>query len=112
MSTNGKDILTQAEEIEGGTEGESSFVVLTDDDGNDVELEYLDRITYEGCDYAVMIPPEGDDEDDDEAADVLILKIEAGSDETDSYTVVEDDETLSAVFEIFKDRFKDFFDFE
>ena len=112
MSAKGKDILTHSEDIGDESEGESSFIVLTNDDGNDLELEYLDRITYDGCDYAVMIPPESDDNDDDEASDVLILKIEAGEDDTDSYTVVEDDDTLSAVFEIFKDRFKDLFDFE
>lgn len=92
-------------------ESEETVVVLTDDDGNDLELEYLDRISYKGSEYAVMIPPETDD-DSDEAADVVILRVEPNDDDTESYIAVEDENILKEVFEVFKERFKDYFDFE
>ena len=92
-------------------ESEKTVVVLTDDDGNDLELEYLDRISYNGSEYAVMIPPETDD-DSDEAADVVILRVEPNDDDTESYIAVEDENILKEVFEVFKERFKDYFDFE
>lgn len=96
------------------SENDMNIIVLTDEEGNELELEYLDRVTFDGCEYAVMIPCDDDEsgDDSDEAADVIILRIDPGSDDTDSYSVVEDDDILAHVFEIFKDRFKDLFDFE
>ena len=46
---------------------------------------------------------------------MVILKVEDSDDdsdeETESYVSVEDEETLTKVFEIFKDKFKNEFDF-
>ena len=94
-------------------EYEGKIIVLTDDEGKELELEYLDRIAYKGNSYAVLIPPETDEDDDsDEAADVVILRIEKKENDTESYDVVDDENVLSEVFEIFKERFKEYFDFE
>ena len=84
---------------------EASIIVLTDDEGNDVEFEFLDTIEYEGDEYIVLME---NVEDNDE---VVILKIESLDDENENYVGVDDEETLNAVFKIFKDRFKDEFDF-
>ena len=46
--------------------------------------------------------------------EVVILKVEDNDDEEseeESYVSVEDEETLNKVFEIFKEKFKDDFDF-
>lgn len=85
-------------------EYEVEMVTLYDEDGNGIELELLDIIDYEGDSYAVMLPP-----DDDE---VVIMLLEELNDEEDAYAPVEDDETLTAIFEIFKEKFKDEFNFE
>ena len=84
---------------------EASIIVLTDDEGNDVEFEFLDTIEYEGDEYIVLME---NVEDNDE---VVILKIERLDDENENYIGVDDEETLNAVFKIFKDRYKDEFDF-
>lgn len=84
---------------------EASIIVLTDDEGNDVEFEFLDTIEYEGDEYIVLME---NVEDNDE---VVILKIESLDDENENYIGVDDGETLNAVFKIFKDRYKDEFDF-
>ena len=87
----------------------SNKVVLNDEDGNEVEFELLDLVEYNGEEYVVMLPC-------DETADdgmVVILKLEQTDDEDlESYVAVEDEQTLNAVFEIFKERFKDEFTFE
>ena len=57
-----------------------------------------------------MLLPVDDDEEDE--SEVVILRIEAVDDETDSYASVEDEDTLMAVYHIFKNKFKDMFDFE
>ena len=78
-----------------------------------MEFEFLDQVDYEGKRYAVLLPPVEDvDGEENEDEEVLILQVEEdGNDETESYVFVDDDDILSAVFDIFKERFKDEFDF-
>lgn len=87
-------------------EEESSIISLTDEEGNEVEFELLDSVDYEGKEYLVMLPP------DDEASEVVILEVEPQGDDMETYLTVDDQETLDAVFAIFKERFKDIFTFE
>jgi len=95
---------------ENGAEGEEldNIVVLNDEEGNEIEFEFLDLIEYEGEEYVVLLPT---DEEED-AGEVLILKLEdTESEEEESYVSVEDEEVLNKVFEIFKEKFKDEFNF-
>jgi len=87
-------------------EEEASILSLTDEEGNEVEFELIDSVDYEGKEYLILLPP------DDEAAEVVILEVEPHKDGSESYLTVNDEETLMAVFNIFKDRFQDFFTFE
>lgn len=86
-----------------------SLVYLRDDDGNELAFELLDSVEYEGDEYVVLIST---DEDDDE---VIILKVESNpddaEDEMESLVNVEDEAVASAVFEIFKENNRDFYDF-
>ena len=82
-------------------EEESSIIMLTDENGNDVEFEYLDCIEYEGKEYLVLIPNE------ENAEEIVILEIQPVDEETENYVSVENENTLNAVYEIFKERFKD-----
>ena len=85
---------------------ESNLIILNDDEGNEVKFEFLDLIKYEDEDYVVLLPvPEEGAEEDNE---VVILKLEeTESEDEESYVSVDDEETLTAVFEIFKEKFKD-----
>ena len=49
---------------------------------------------------------------EDENNEVVILKVEDGDTEEENYVSVDDEDTLMAVFEIFKEKFKDEFTFE
>lgn len=84
-----------------------NIVVLNDEYGNEVNFEFLDLIEYEGNEYVVLLPAD----ESDEAGEVVILQVEDLSGEEESYVSVEDENTLMAVFEIFKDKYKDEFDF-
>jgi len=86
-------------------EEENSLITLTDENGNDVEFEYLDCIEHEGKEYLVLIPNEED------AQEIVILEVEPVDEETENYIAVESEETLNAVYAIFKDRFKDILTF-
>ena len=102
-----KNMATSAEE-------EIDIITLTDENGEDMDFELLDLVEYEGKRYAVLLPPiedvEGEDENEDE--EVLILQVEDdGTEENESYVFVDDDNILTAIFDIFKEKFKDEFDF-
>ena len=87
-------------------EEEESILTLTDENGEETEFEYLDCIEYEGKEYLVLIPNEED------AEEIVILEIEPVDEENENYLAVEDQDTLDAVYGIFKERFKDVFTFE
>lgn len=88
-----------------------NVIILNDENGNEVKFEFLDLIEYESEDYVVLLPVLEDGEEDD--GEVVILKVDdsdADSDE-ESYVSVDDEEVLNKVFEIFKEKFKDEFNF-
>lgn len=86
-----------------------NIVVLNDEEGNEVPFEFLDLIEYEGEEYVVLLPVE---EDEQEESEVVILKLEDTDSETEeSYVSVDDEEVLNQVFAIFKDKFKEEFNF-
>lgn len=102
-----EDNVNQVPNEENGEELDN-IIVLNDEDGNEIEFEFLDLIPYEGEEYVVLLP---NDEDDD-AGEVVILKLEdTDSEDEESYVSVDDEEVLQNVFEIFKDKFKDEFNF-
>lgn len=88
-----------------------NVVVLNDEDGNEVKFEFLDLVELDDEEYVVLLPILEDGEEDE--GEVVILKLEDTDEETEeeSYVGVEDEEILNKVFEIFKEKFKDEFDF-
>lgn len=87
-------------------EEQSNILTLTDENGADVDFEYLDCIEYEGNEYLVLMPA------DELATEIIILQVEAVDEETENYLSVSDEATLNAVYDIFKDRYKDVLTFE
>ena len=82
------------------------FIVLEDEDGNEIEFELGDKLVYEGKEYVVLLPLEEDDNG------IVILEYQEGGDEEgDLYLDVEDEDILNAVFDMFKEKYADEFDF-
>lgn len=95
-------------------EGEDldNIIVLNDEDGNEVKFEFLDLVELDDEEYVVLLPVTEEGEEDE--GEVVILKVEDNDDEEseeESYVSVDDEETLNKVFEIFREKFKDDFDF-
>ena len=83
-------------------------IVLNDEEGKEVKFEFLDLIEYEEEEYVILLPIE----EDEESGEVVILKVEdTESEDEESYVSVDDEETLNTVFEMFKEKFKDEFNF-
>ncbi len=88
-----------------------NVIILNDEDGNEVKFEFLDLIELDDEEYVVLLPVTAEGEE--EEGEVVILKVEDTDDDSDeeTYVSIEDEETLNKVFEIFKEKFKDDFDF-
>ncbi len=85
-----------------------NIIVLNDENGEEVKFEFLDLVELDGEEYVVLLPAE----EDEEEGEVVILKVEdTESEEEESYVSVDDEETLNKVFEMFKEKFKDEFNF-
>ena len=80
-------------------------IILNDEDGNEVEFEFLDVVEVDGPEYVVLLPVEEADK-----GEVVIFRIE-GEGEDESYVSLEDEEEAEKVFEAFKEKTKDEFDF-
>ena len=87
-------------------EDETSILTLTDENGQDVDFEYLDCIEYQGKEYLVLMPA------DEISTEIVILEVEPVDDENENYLSVEDEDLLNAVYEIFKEKYKDVLTFE
>ena len=83
---------------------DDNIIVLNDENGNEVEFEFLDVIPYQGQEYVVLLPT------DDEADEVEILQLEENND-SECYLSVEDKTIVSAAFDIYKTKYKDEFSF-
>ena len=99
--------------MEENFEGEEldNIVILNDEEGNEVKFEFLDLVELDDEEYVVLLPIT--EEGEEEEGEVVILKVEDTDEESDeeSYVSIEDEEILNKVFEIFKEKFKDDFDF-
>ena len=87
-------------------EEETNVLTLTDENGQDVDFEYLDCIDYQGKEYLVLMPA------DELSTEIIILEVEPVDDEIENYLSVQDEAVLNAVYEIFKEKYKDVLTFE
>ncbi|MCI7574473.1 MAG: DUF1292 domain-containing protein [Oscillospiraceae bacterium] len=87
-------------------EEESGILTLTDEDGREVDFEYLDSVDYDGKEYLVLMPA------DQAETQIVILEVEPVDEENENYLSVSDEAVLDAVYGIFKERYKDILTFE
>ena len=88
-----------------------NIMILNDEDGNEVQFEFLDLVELDDEEYVVLLPVTDEGEEDE--GEVVILKLEDTDDDSEgeSYVGVEDEEILNKVFAIFKEKYKDEFNF-
>ncbi len=83
------------------------LIELTDEDGETVTFEHLDTVQYKGKEYVIFIPYNEDEEEVDEVVIFQIL-----DQEEDCLEQVEDPDVLAGVYDLFRERNQDMFDFE
>ena len=78
-----------------------NFVTLTDDEGNDIELEYIDALEHNGTTYMAFFPvvEEGAEENEDEYG-LILLKSELVDGE-EMLANITDEAELDEVYDLF-----------
>jgi len=82
----------------------NDYVTISDDDGNEFELEHLDTIELDGNYYMAFLPADMD-EDDDNFGLIILKKAERGGEEL--LVTIDDDSELSVAFGHFIERLSD-----
>lgn len=86
---------------------EAFFATITDEDGMDIQLEVLDRIDEGNRCYVVFM-----DAEDEETDEVIILELEeTEGEDLERLKSIEDDALLEHLFEVFKERNIEIFQF-
>ena len=84
---------------------ESTFITLTDEDGNETELEYLDTLEYNGAVYMSFFPTipedEADSAEDNDDYGMIILKVVSDNGDEEELVTIENEAELNAVYDLF-----------
>lgn len=84
----------------------NNYVVLTDEEGNEVEFEHIDTVEVDGQVYLAFIPAELNVE---EEAEVVILKIQEENGE-EILVSVDDEAEADKIFDIVMQRVEDMYE--
>lgn len=83
-----------------------NFVTLTDDEGNDIELEYVDALEHNGTTYMAFFPvveEDGEDEENGEEYGLVILKSQMENGE-EFLVTIDDEEEIDKVYDLFMEQ--------
>lgn len=87
----------------------NNFVVLTDENGKEIELEHLDTVEYNGQTYMAFIPAEMSLED---AYELIIMKTELEDNGEEALVTLDDEDEEAEMFQIFSERLEEAFEEE
>ena len=79
-----------------------NFITVTDEDGNDIELELLDVLEHKGQTYMAFFPAVPEDEADEESDDygmVILKSIQENGEEL--LSTLDSEEELTEVYDLF-----------
>lgn len=80
------------------------FITLTDEEGNEFEMEHLGTLEYNGTVYMSFVPADMD-EDDEDFGLILLKVVEKNGEEM--LADIDDEEELNAVYEQFMETLFD-----
>ena len=83
-----------------------NFVTLTDDEGNDIELEYVDALEHNGTTYMAFFPvveEDSADEENEEEYGLVILKSQMENGE-EFLVTIDDEEEIDKVYDLFMEQ--------
>lgn len=81
-----------------------NFITLTDEDGHDIELEYVDALESDGQTYMAFFPvvEEGAEDDAEEYGLVILKSVTENGEEL--LSTLDSDEELERVYDLFMEQ--------
>ena len=87
-------------------QSENSKITLTDEDGKEVEFEFIDSFDFEGHTYYALVPLDGEKDDE-----YVILRLEQENGE-DILSTIDDDDEFDRVADFFEDEYLSEIDYD
>jgi len=78
------------------------FISITDEEGNEFELELLDVLDLDGVYYHAFVPAAQAEEEDEEVEIVILKSVEENGEEF--LSTLESEEELEKIYALFMDR--------
>lgn len=75
------------------------YITISDDEGNEHELEFISRITVEGQDYVSFFPADVDP-DSEEANEIIMFRVVTENGE-ELFEIIEDEDEAEKIYEKF-----------
>ena len=87
----------------------ANFITVTDEEGNEFELEHLDTIEFNGTTYMAFFPAVSEDEEDndEEELGLILMKVIQENGEEILSTLDSEEETDAVYTEFMKTLFED-----
>ena len=93
------------EEKKDMNEYEEEILILTDEEGNEMNFALLSSLEHEGSEYRALIPV--DEEGNETSDEYVILKIATDENGEQVLETIEDDEEFDRIADIFDDQLSD-----
>ena len=78
-----------------------TFITVTDEDGKEIVLEFVDALEDNGQTYQAFFPAETEGEDEDDPDNGLVILKVIHEDGEDLLSTLDTDEELDAVYDLF-----------
>ena len=83
-----------------------TFITVTDEDGREIVLEFVDALEYNGQQYQAFFPAETEGEDEDDPDNGLVILKVLHEDGEDLLSTLDSDEELDAVYDLFMEGYQ------
>ena len=84
-----------------------TFITVTDDDGREIVLEFVDALEHNGQQYQAFFPAETEGEDEDDPDNGLVILKVLHEDGEDILSTLDSDEELETVYDLFMESLFD-----
>lgn len=89
------------------------LITLLDEDDQEHEFEVIDAVDYNDEHYLALVPHSEDPQAAvEEDSDMIIMRVGVDENNEEFLSIVDDDEELYNVGQVFADRLKEYFDIE
>ena len=83
-----------------------TFITVTDEDGKELVLEFVDALEYNGQMYQAFFPAETEDENEDDPDNGLVILKVIHEDGEDMLSTLDSDEELEAEYAKYAEQYK------